>query len=110
MWRAIYHEIRRWAKASRRALTVYNRTEITVETEQILVIRRSRAGRAWCAECGREVDMVRVNEARVLSGDSRPSLTTQPMLPGSGGGRGWHWSQSEDGAPLVCLESIRRAK
>jgi hypothetical protein len=43
MWKAIYHEFRRWAKVSERAVAAYKRTEITVETDRIWIIRKSRA-------------------------------------------------------------------
>jgi len=118
MWRAIYHEFRRWAKVSEQAVAAYKRTEITVETEQIWIIRRSHATRGWCAKCGREVDMVRVTEAGKLRGmtlpsttqsSTRPSASAQPILPGCGDGREWHWSQTERGEPLVCLESVLKS-
>src|SRR5208282_3201287 len=115
MWKAIYHEFRRWAKVSERAVAAYKRTEITLETDRIWIIRKSHSRRAWCAECGREVDMVVLKEAEVLSGMTQPMLsqplTTQPMLPGGrGDSRGWHWSEAADGSPLVCLESLLRSR
>jgi hypothetical protein len=114
MWRAIYHEFRRWAKVSERAMAAYKRTEITLETDRIWVIRRSHSRRAWCAECGREVDMVMLKEAEALSGTTQPMLsqplTTQPMLPGCGDSRGWHGSKAADGALLVCLESLLKSR
>jgi len=110
MWKAIYHEFRRWAKVSERAVAAYKRTEITVETDRIWIIRKSRATRGWCAVCGREVDMVGLREAEAVSDMTQPTLsqalTTQPMLPGCGDSRGWHWSQAADGSPLICLESV----
>jgi hypothetical protein len=109
MWEAIYHEFRRWAKVSRRAISAYNRTEITVETEQIWIIRKSRTRRGWCPECGREVDMVKVDEAGVIPGKATPPLSG-PILPGLGDNRGWHWSRAEDGKPMVCLDSLRKNK
>lgn len=118
MWRAIYHGVRRWAKVSERAVAANKRTEITLETDRIWVIRRSHSRRAWCAECGREVDMVMLKEAEALSGMTQPmlsqpltsqSMTTQPMLTVSGDSRGWHWSQAADGSPLVCLESVLKS-
>jgi hypothetical protein len=96
-------------------MAAYKRTEITLETDRIWIIRRSRSRRAWCAECGREVDMVGLKEAETLSGMTQPTLsqpltnqplTGQPMLPGCGDSGGWHWSQAADGSPLVCLESL----
>ncbi|MGD0213496.1 MAG: hypothetical protein ABSB87_09710 [Terriglobales bacterium] len=109
MWKAIYYEFRRWAKVSERAVAAYKRTEITVETDRIWIIRRSRATRGWCAECGREVDMVGLKEAEALQKMAQP-VTTQPMLPGCGDNRGWHWSEAADGSPLICLESVLKSQ
>jgi hypothetical protein len=108
MWKAIYHEFRRWAKVSERAVAAYKRTEITMETDRIWIIRKSHSRRVWCAECGRQVDMVGLKEAEALQGMAQPP-TTQPMLPGCGDSRGWHWSQAADGSPLFCLESVLRS-
>jgi hypothetical protein len=115
MWRSIYHELRRWAKVSRCAAAAYKRTLITVETDEVWVIQKSGATRGWCAECGKEVNMVSLKEAETLSGMTQPGMSppmpnqspaTQPMLPGCGEGPGWHWSQAADGSLLVCLESL----
>jgi hypothetical protein len=105
MWRAIYHRVRGWAKRSDRPMAV--RTEITVETSRIRIVRTSQSVRKWCAECGCEVDMVEPNEAEALWGAIRP-LTAQPSLPGYGTGNGWHWSEASNGLPLICLESLLR--
>ena len=110
MWQPIYHKLLGWAKLSRRVAGSHKRMEITVETDQILVICRSQATRGWCAECGREVEMVTLDEAGALSGGDAQTPKPQAMLPGRGDGRGWHWSQAADGTPLICLESLLRAK
>lgn len=60
--------------------------------------------RGWCRECGREVDMVGLKEAVALTG------ATQPMLAEYPGNAGWHWSQTEDGSPLLCLESLLKSR
>jgi hypothetical protein len=65
MWRQIYHEFLRRAKISTR-MGGYKRTEITVETDQILVVSKSRPLRAWCAACGREVDVRTRNDGGAL--------------------------------------------
>ncbi|MGA3092795.1 MAG: hypothetical protein ABSD75_29720 [Terriglobales bacterium] len=106
MWRAIYHEFRRRAKASEIASATFRRTEITVETDRIWIIRKSQTTRGWCAECGREVDIVELKKAGVVPGKNPQALTAQPMLPGCGDSRGWHWSQGGDGSLRVCLESV----
>jgi hypothetical protein len=111
MWREIYHGFRRWAKVSELSVAAYKRTEITLETDRIWIIRKLHSRRAWCAECGREVDMVRLKEAEALRGIAQPLITTEPMLPGGrGDSRGCHWSQAADGSPLVCLESVLKSR
>jgi len=109
MWRTIYHEFLRWAKVSEPEATACNQTEITVETNRVWIIRKLRATRGWCAECGREVDMVGPQDAEALLGKTQPA-TVQPMLPGCGDSRGWHWSEDSNGSPLVCLESLLRGR
>ena len=48
-------------------MTVHRRTEITVETERVLIIRQHRSVRAWCQECGCQVDTVSLEEAEALT-------------------------------------------
>jgi hypothetical protein len=100
MWREIYHEFRRWAKVSDRAVAPYKRTEITVETDRVWIIRKSHSTRVWCEKCGREVEMVGLREAAALSGVGQPVLLDTD-------GRDWHRTQAPDGSPLICLESLR---
>jgi hypothetical protein len=81
-------------------MTVHRRTEITVETERVLIIRQRRSVRAWCQECGCEVEMVSLGEAEALA-----------KVPGeefyeSAQARRWHHSESQDGTCLVCLVSV----
>ena len=109
MWREIYHEFRRWAKLSDRAMAAWGRTEITVQTDRIWIIRTSHSTRGWCAQCGREVDMVGPKEAVGLMGGTEP-LATHPMLPGCWGSRGLHWLEAADGSPLICLESVLKSR
>ena len=74
MWRQIYHEFLRRAKISN-GMAGYKRTEITVETDQILVISKLRPLRAWCGACGREVDVRTRNDGGSLPvNDSRQKL------------------------------------
>jgi hypothetical protein len=48
-------------------MTAHKRTEITVETDRVLIVRRRRSTRASCPECGREVDMAGPEDAEALS-------------------------------------------
>jgi len=90
---------REWAK--RLAITIQpsSRIEITVQIDQVLIIRR-RSGRVWCQRCGCEVDGVSLKEARSLIG--RP----QPALPGNSELEAWHFCAGPDGETVVCLESL----
>jgi hypothetical protein len=104
MWREIYHEFQRWAKASGSFWATYRKTEITVETGQMWIVRKTHSTRGWCPECHCEVDMVSPNEAALLAG------ITQPQLSGSSYGVNWHWAVDSQGAPLVCVASALRSK
>ena len=85
-------------------MTAHNRVEITIETERLLIIRRRRTFRAWCQECGCEVDMVGVGEAEVPAGIAGPTLRDGAEA------RGWHIAQGRDGMELVCLVSLLKSK
>ncbi len=102
MWR-IYHELLRWAKVPSRGIRAIKRTEITIENCRTLTIRRERAVRVWCAECGCEVEAVDLAQAEVLRG------TIQPQLEDSSGAKVWHCMQGPDGTLLVCLESLLKS-
>ena len=41
------------------------RTEITVETERLVIVNRRRRN-AWCPSCARYVDMLTVDDAAIL--------------------------------------------
>jgi hypothetical protein len=91
----------RWAKRLGGIRRARKTTEITVQTDRILVIRRRRPFRAWCYECGCETDMLTIDEVgSMTSAGLPPSLDAQP---------GWHLSQAEDGTGLVCLDSFLKS-
>jgi hypothetical protein len=95
---------RRWAKRLLGPQAEHKKTEITIETDRILIIRRRRSTRAWCPECGGEVDMVGLAEAEAITG------TMQPMLQDSAESREWHLAKGQGGTPLICLESLRKSQ
>lgn len=97
-----------WVKKVVEAGFGAQRTEMTIQTDQLLIIRGHASTRGWCPECGREVDMLGLKEAEALGGAPHP-LTIQPLLPGWAVSRGWHWSQAPDGSPQVCLESVLKS-
>ena len=84
-------------------MPVHKRTEITVESDRVLIIRRRRALRAWCQECGCEVDMVNSGEA------GAPTGMSEQVLRDYAEGRSWHVCVGQDGIGLVCLESLLKS-
>jgi len=82
-------------------MRVHKRTEITIETNEVLVVRRTKVYRGWCPHCARKVDMVELPEARAMAGMSVESVD----LAGSAK---WHLFEEQEPA-LVCLESVLRA-
>jgi hypothetical protein len=80
--------------------TASKRTQITVETSRVLIVRRMRSSRTWCRECAREVDAVRLDEVSALTG-----MTQQAFRECAETGK-WHLSESSDGALLICLDSL----
>jgi hypothetical protein len=85
------------------SIFVTQRTEITVQTDRILIIRRRRSRRAWCQQCGREVDAIAAQEATSLAGSE------QLVLPGDPGSEAWHVCAGNDGEPLICLDSLLKS-
>ena len=91
------------------SVSTKKRTTITVETERVLIIsrragRRVRASPAWCAECSASVEMVPPEVAAALA---RVSLRTIYR---------WveadrlHFTETAEGALLICLNSIPPAR
>lgn len=80
-----------------------NRTEITVESARMVVIRRCCSLRAWCEPCACEVDMVGLDEAEAIAGIEQPMLRAPALV------QTWHISQGENGEFLVCLDSLLKS-
>jgi hypothetical protein len=82
-------------------VTSTKRTEITVETERILVIRRRyRAIEVWCNECDEAVIMIRPDQAAAVSGRGLRAIfgaIEQAQL---------HFLEQSDGMLLICLNSL----
>lgn len=85
------------------AETAHKRTEITTQTDRILIIRRRSVIRAWCDECACEVEMVSLTDPSAVTGTSLTTLREEPQS------RDWHFCQRPDGEKLVCLESLLKS-
>jgi len=77
-------------------------TRITIETERTLIVRQTRAARAWCGECQREVDFVQLQQTHQLL-----LRQTQEVVEGTSMGK-LQVGEHEDGRVLICVESLRK--
>jgi hypothetical protein len=80
-------------------------TEITVETERVLVIRRRyRATEEWCAGCGESVLMIRPDQAAAVVGKSLRAIFNEVETAAL------HFVEKPDGMLLICLNSLLKPK
>jgi hypothetical protein len=74
---------------------------VTIETERLLVIQRSRgSAESWCAVCGAQVDMVGVQEATMIMGASEREIF---QLSEAGA---IHFAETAEGRTLFCVPSL----
>jgi hypothetical protein len=77
------------------------RTEITVETHEVLIIRKGDPSvRAWCSDCNAEARMIPLDEAVGLAG-----VSISGILQMAAAGE-VHWLQAGTCTPLICLRSL----
>lgn len=76
-------------------------TEVTVETEQIVIIRRPTGGvQTWCVDCSAIVRMVTPEEAALLT-----HVTTRTIYRLAEAGE-LHFTETSEGVLLLCLDSL----
>jgi len=76
-------------------------TEVFIETSEILIIKRNRNFvRTWCEDCGREVSMLPVQEAALLSGHDVKAIRS--MMEN----RLIHFCYLKPATPSICLRSL----
>jgi hypothetical protein len=74
---------------------------VTIETERLLVIQRSRGSVAsWCAQCAVHVDMIGVHEAAAITGASEREIF---QLSEAGA---IHFAETTEGRALFCIPSL----
>jgi len=77
------------------------RTEITVETHEVLIIRTSDSSiRACCTGCGADVGLIPPDEAVALTGIGMPAILEMVDAGDV------HWVQTGTCTPLICLKSL----
>jgi hypothetical protein len=81
-----------------------HRTEITIETDRVIVVRR-RTGvqAAWCRGCDDLVEMITPDEAVKLAGLSSRAMYRLVEAESI------HFTETHDGSPLICLKSLHRS-
>jgi hypothetical protein len=81
------------------------RATITVETERLLLVARSRQLlRAWCNACSSEADFTGVEEAAALTG-----MTQRRIFNLAEGGQ-VHLLETANGRALFCVPSLTKTK
>ena len=79
------------------------RTELTVETDEIVVLRTTgKAIQAWCPQCGEAVRMITSEEALVLA--SVNTRTIYRLVQDSK----VHYAKTAEGFLRICLRSLSR--
>jgi hypothetical protein len=77
------------------------RTEVFIETSEIFIIKRNRTSpRIWCEDCGREVSMLPLPEAALLTGHDVEAIRS--MMENQ---RIHFWYLNPE-TPSVCLRSL----
>ena len=76
------------------------RTQITIETHRVVVLRRRRLIRFWCSECGAEAEFVPVEDLdRLLDGGG--GNVSGRLADGT-----FHFGKAPDGSVVVCVKSL----
>jgi hypothetical protein len=80
---------------------VKRRTEITVETDEVIIIRQSRRlSRAWCRECAQLAIMVTVDQAAAAAKKSSRLIYRMAEA-------GYiHFTETPEGFLLICFQSL----
>ena len=79
------------------------RTEITVEIERTLIIKRAElAVYAWCPGCNRQVNMISPEAAAGLAGKSVREIFRQIE------GGELHFLENTQGQLRICSDSLRQ--
>lgn len=82
-------------------LRIKRTIEITVEREEVILIRKPlNRTAAWCAECGANVPMLRLDEAMAVVGASRQEVVRRIIS------HDVHSTVTPDGGLLVCINSF----
>ncbi len=74
------------------------RTEITVETDRLVIVKRHRRT-AWCATCSSQVEMLSIDDAAIFA-----HVNTRTIFRWAESGA-VHSSETREGLLLICPHS-----
>ena len=75
------------------------KTEITVETYEVLLIQRAELSRSWCSSCSKQVTLIGLSDARAAG------LSTEAIDNYGETGR-IHLIEIAGEPPFICLNSL----
>ena len=80
------------------------RTEITIETDRILVLSKHKVSIvSWCRECRQQIKMVTVDEAAIIAGVSPRAIYRRVEA------QAVHFLERADGLLLICPKSLLKS-
>ena len=83
------------------AVRTTKRTEITIETDRILVLSKHKVSIvSWCRECRQQIKMVTVDEAAIIGGVSPRAIYRSVEA------QAVHFLERADGLLLICPKSL----
>lgn len=79
-------------------------TEITIETSQVLVIKRKQVTRSRCSECARQAEFVRPDKLNALVDESGQQQGVEALSSTR------HFIDAADGSHMIYLRSLQGAR
>lgn len=78
------------------------RTEITIETDRIVVLSRRKVSVvSWCHECGRRIKIITVDEAATIAG-----VTSRTIYRWADAEK-LHFTETAEGVLMICSSSLQ---
>ena len=89
-----------WTREREEAKSMAKQTKLTIETDSLLVLRGRTLVRAWCPQCGGEVEVIPLEGVGVISNLLPPEVEAWIESDDL------HRSQAPEGKTLICLNSL----
>ena len=89
-----------WAREQVATSSMAKQTKLTIETNSLLVLRGRTLVRAWCQQCGGEVEVIPMEGVGVISNSLPPEVEAWIESDDL------HRSRAPDGKTLICLNSL----